>query len=304
MQHIYHKPIMVKYLLKYLSDFAENLTIDCTLGEGGHAEAVMADRPGRMIGIEQDEEILAVAKERLKKFHDRVTFVHDNFHNLSVVLRNDEGSVTGIYFDLGISSFHYDASGRGFTFRADEPLDMRMDQRNPVSAADLVNSLSEEDLSKAIWGYGEEPAARRIAAAIVRERKNQKIERTPQLVNVITRVVKKRGRIHPATRTFQAIRILVNNELAIIENSIIDAVRMLKPKGRICVVSFHSLEDRIVKTAFRKLAGMRIGTNPEDEPGPAVVRIITKKPVVPDAQEVRENPRSRSAKLRVAEKIA
>jgi 16S rRNA (cytosine1402-N4)-methyltransferase len=305
---IYHKPIMVNELMAYLSGFSEMFTVDCNLGEGGHAEQVLERKPGNLIGIEQDEQILLVAKERLKRFEDRVTFVHDNYHNLSLILRNEQGAITGIYFDLGASSFHYEASGRGFSFRKDEPLDMRMDTRVEMTAETAVNRLPYEKLCQVLWAYGEERHAKRIAAAVVRERQHTPIRRSKQLADLIEKAVPRRGaRIHPATRTFQALRILVNNELDIMEKSLVDAVNSLKVGGRICVISFHSLEDRIVKHTFRRLAkGCTCG--PQDLrcncPREGTVKVLTKKPITPSSQEVETNPRSRSAKLRVAERIS
>jgi 16S rRNA (cytosine1402-N4)-methyltransferase len=304
---IYHKPIMVKQLLDFLTDFRENLTVDCTLGEGGHSEQVLKHKSGAMIGIEQDAEILQIAKERLSQFKDRISFVHDNFHNLHLVLRNETGKVTGIYFDLGSSSYHYDKSGRGFTFRKDEPLDMRMDQRNKLTAADYLNTLPYEKLCQVLWGYGEERYAKNIARHIVNARKEHEIRTTFDLVAIVERAVpRKPAKIHVATKTFQAFRILVNNELNIIEDSIRKAVRTLRVGGRIGVISFHSLEDRIVKETFRELAADCVCP-----PGQPVcncqkqrsLKVLTKKPIIPDAQEIKDNPRSRSAKLRVAEKV-
>lgn len=251
----------------------------------------------KLIGLDRDGEAIAYSKERLAEFGDRVTLKQTDYRDLKCCLM-DMGvpQVGGVLFDLGVSSPQFDDPRRGFSFREDGPLDMRMDQTAGMTAAMLVNREPEHALADTIHRYGEERYARRIARAIVRAREQSPIETTGELVSIIARAVPasyRHGRIHCATRTFQALRIAVNRELESLEPALDDAADLLAPGGRLCVVSFHSLEDRIVKRMFRALA---------QGPG-AWLSVLTKKPIVPSDEECRENPRARSAKLRVAERV-
>jgi 16S rRNA (cytosine1402-N4)-methyltransferase len=268
--------------------------LDCTVGGGGHSFGLLerSGPDGQLVGLDADPAALAVAATRLAPFGDRIKLVHRNFGELGEL---DIQPVDAIVFDLGLSSMQLDASGRGFSFRADEPLDMRFDPSSDTpTAAELLNSLPEGEIERILREYGEEPRARRVARSIAYRRDQRPFSRTGDLVSaVIAALGPARGRIHPATRTFQAVRIAVNDELRALEAGLEAAVRLLRPGGRIAVISFHSLEDRIVKWRFRHWA----------ETGePVQVSILTRKPLVPDAQETRTNPRARSAKLRVAER--
>jgi 16S rRNA (cytosine1402-N4)-methyltransferase len=275
-----HIPVLLSEVLEYLRVKPEGIYIDCTLGEGGHAEAILK-KGAKVIGIEQDEEILKIAKKRLNKYN--ITFIHDNFKNIVV-----DGSVDGILYDLGLSSFHLESKTRGFSFKYDAPLDMRLDLRNKTTAKDLVNQLSQKELAQIILKYGEEHKANKIAKAII---KNRPISTTFELIKAIEHVLPKYKRIHPATKVFQALRIAVNRELDVLDESLDEALPLLKKGGRMVMISYHSLEDRIIKHKFRRWA--------EDE----WVKIITKHPIKPTQEEIKANPRARSAKLRVVEKI-
>ncbi len=269
--------------------------LDCTVGGGGHSFELL-DRSGpdgQLVGLDADPAALAVAEKRLAPFGNRVTLVNRNFGELGQL---DLEAVDAIIFDLGLSSMQLDSSGRGFSFRVDEPLDMRFDASADVpTAAELLNSLPESEIERILREYGEELRARRVARSIAYRRLQKPLSRTSELVAaVIAALGPARGRIHPATRTFQAVRIAVNDELRVLEAGLEAAVRLLKPGGRMAVISFHSLEDRIVKWRFRHWA--EVGE-------PVKVGILTRKPIVPDAEEMRTNPRARSAKLRVAERM-
>ena len=273
--------------------------MDCTLGGGGHAEAILeATAPdGLLLGIDRDEEAIRRAGERLKQYGTRVRLLHEGFKNLGAILnRQGVQGVDGILMDLGISTLQLMDSERGFSFQKDGPLDMRMDRGAPLTAAALVNSLSEPQLLQILFEYGEERWARRIARAIVHEREKSPVTRTLQLADLIRRAIPRAGRgqrIHPATRTFQALRIAVNQELDQLSVGLTAAASFLNEGGRLCVISFHSLEDRIVKRTFKTLTQAK----------PARFRLITKKPIVPGPDEIGINPRSRSAKLRALERI-
>ena len=294
---ILHYPVLHDSVLEYLalSTDEDAVMIDCTTGEGGHSNLFLERFPRlHVIGIDRDKEIQKKAIERLSIYPGRFTPVNSWFDEY---LKGAESeSADRILFDLGISIFHYEESKRGFSFRKDEPLDMRLNEDASFSAADIVNNYSEEDLADLIYRYGEERYSRRIALAFVEERKKGPIETSKRAEDIIFHAVPKEyryGRISPATRTFQALRIEVNGELDRIKPALLDAIRVLKKGGRIGVITFHSLEDRIVKWTFK-----------EEEARPdSQIRIITKKPVVPSAEEEKENAPSRSAKLRVVEKI-
>lgn len=273
--------------------------VDCTLGGGGHAETILeATGPdGLLLGIDRDEEAVRRAGKRLIRFGARVRLLHESFKNLETVLKSQGiRGVDGILMDLGVSTLQLMDSERGFSFQKDGPLDMRMDQTSTVTAAELVNSLPEYQLQQILFEYGGERWSRRIARAIDRQRRKAPIIRTLQLADLIRRAVPRSGRaprIHPATRTFQALRIAVNQELDQLSVGLFGAASCLNPGGRLCVISFHSLEDRIVKRSFKTL------THAE----PTGFRLMTRKPVGPGANEIRMNPRSRSAKLRAVERI-
>lgn len=272
--------------------------VDCTVGGGGHAEAILAASgpDGRFIGIDRDPEAIRLAGDGLEKYGKRVRLFHGTFDQLEMFLRTLKiQGVDGILMDLGVSTLQLMDPARGFSFQQDGPLDMRMDPRSGETAADLVNSLPEQRLAGILFEYGEERWARRISRAIVEERRKSPITRTLPLTQIIRRAIPRKAqsrRLHPATRTFQALRIAVNRELETLSEALQAAAASLNPDGRLCVIAFHSLEDRIVKRTFRALA----------QASPDAIRIVTKKPLVPGREEIRVNPRSRSAKLRILER--
>lgn len=274
--------------------------LDCTVGYSGHAEKLLeASGPAsRLIGLDRDAMAITASRERLAQFGDRVVLIHGHFMDLKQHLAaSGIGQVDGILFDLGVSSPQLEEPARGFSFQVDGPLDMRMDQSMSGTAADLINQWPEARLADAIFQFGEERFSRRIASAIVRARERHPLATTKELVSVIEGAVPanyRHGRLHCATRTFQAVRIAVNQELDCLEPALRDAVDVLSPGGRLCVISFHSLEDRIVKHTFRALSG-------KDDP--ALV-VLTKKPHAPTREESDRNPRSRSAKLRAAQRVS
>lgn len=286
-----HVPVLLSEVLGALEPQRGGLFVDCTLGLGGHAQALLEQGAARVIGLDRDRAALAVAATRLAAFGDRADLVHADYRQLGAVLdgRGVE-RVQGVLADLGVSSMQFDAEGRGFSFRRDEPLDMRMDQSAGPTAADLVNEADEESLANAIYEFGEERYSRRISRALVAARP---IRTTGELAAAVRRAVPTKGwqRIDPATRTFQALRIWVNGELDGLDRFVTDAADRLEPGGRLAVITFHSLEDRIVKHTMRELAA--------DAPG--AFRVLTKKPIVPGEEEVAVNHRARSAKLRVGE---
>ena len=288
---------MTADVLRFLSPERGGLFVDCTVGLGGHASAILAAGATRLVGLDRDVTALEHARITLTPWKDRFELVHADYRALPEVLdgRNIR-SIDGALADLGVSSMQLDEAGRGFSFQRDEPLDMRMDRSQGETAADLVARSTEEDLANAIFRYGEERASRRIARAIVEARRTSPIGTTGALANIIRRVVPRRPhmRIDPATRTFQALRIWVNRELDGLDRFLEATLGRLSAGGRLVVITFHSLEDRIVKHTFRALAS-RNGSD---------VSVLTKKPIVPDEDEVRRNPRARSAKLRAAERIA
>jgi 16S rRNA (cytosine1402-N4)-methyltransferase len=288
---------MSREILTYLRPQPGQVFVDSTIGCGGHAEQILAAiKPnGRLIGIDQDLEALKIAEKYLKDYNGNLTLIHNNFENLDHILRDYRiEKVDGILFDLGLSSLQIESKTRGFSFQYNAPLDMRMNRTSRITAFDLINNLTEDEIARIIRNYGEERWARRIANLIVKERKRAPIVTTLQLANLVLKAVGYRYRsgskIHPATRTFQAFRIAVNRELEALETGLEKAIDFLKSSARICVISFHSLEDRIVKRVFKKKAQQR------------KIKILTKKPLLPSEREILENPRSRSAKLRVAER--
>lgn len=290
---------MLKEILEYLRLSPGKKIVNTTVGMGGHSEKIVqAVVPGGgLIAIDRDEESLASTRQRLARFAEHCQFVHANFVDVESVLAGlGVHNIDGIIFDLGISSVQLEDSQRGFSFQKEGPLDMRMDRSSYISAYDLLNNLHEDEISELLWTFGEERWHNRIAHLIVQAREKEPIATTTQLADLAFRAIPRRYRhryyrIHPATRTFQAVRIAVNRELENLENALAKAIGVLAPQGRICVISFHSLEDRIAKHSFRKH---------ESE---GLITIITQKPLTPSASEVELNPLSRSAKLRVAEKL-
>lgn len=291
-----HEPVMPAEVIEVLAPSRGGLFVDCTVGLGGHSALLLEHGAGRLLGLDRDQDALRVAAQRLAAFGDRVELVHADYRQLGRVL--DERSIAGIdgaLADLGVSSLQLDAEGRGFSFRRDEPLDMRMDRSSGPTVADLLVDVDEADLANVIFQFGEERHSRRIARAIVQRRAAGRIESTGELAEIVRRAVPVRGyqRIDPATRTFQALRIWVNRELEGLDAFLTDTARRLLAGARFAVITFHSLEDRIVKHTFRALASA----------GEAW-RVLTRKPVVPGEDEIARNPRSRSAKLRAIERLA
>lgn len=306
-----HRPVLLAETLELLRCRPGCIIVDCTLGGAGHAAAIAERiRPdGRLIGFDQDAAAIAAARIKLAEYRDAVTLVHKNFAALGQSLAGlDIAAVDGVLFDLGVSSYQLDTRERGFGYQQDAPLDMRMDARTPVSARELVNELPESELARIIAEYGEERWAKRIASFIAAARGREAVTTTGQLVEIIKKAIPAAARRegpHPARRTFQALRIAVNDELGVLEKALRQAVTALRPGGRLCVISFHSLEDRIVKRVFREYASGC--TCPPQLPvcvcgKRKTLAVITRKPIVPMAAELAENPRSRSAKLRAAEK--
>ncbi len=289
-----HEPVLPVEVLSWLQPARGGLFVDCTVGLGGHTRALLEAGASRVIGLDRDRDALALASEALAPFGDRVELVHADYRTLAEVLdARGIGTVDGTLADLGVSSLQFDGEGRGFSFRRDEPLDMRMDRSTGPTAADLVNRATEPEIADAIYGFGEERYSRRIARAIVEARRAGRIATTGELATIVRRAIPTRGyqRIDPATRTFQALRIWVNAELEGLDGFLREAARRLGAGARLVVISFHSLEDRIVKHTFRAL-----------ERTEGLVRVLTKHPAVPDDDEVTRNPRARSAKLRAVER--
>lgn len=307
-----HKSVLLYETVDELNIKPDGIYVDGTLGGGGHSYEIAKRLSvgGRLIGIDQDEDAIKAASKRLEPYMDRVTIVRNNYCNMDKVL--DElgiDKVDGIMLDLGVSSYQLDAADRGFTYNVDTALDMRMDQRQEITAKDIVNEYSEFDLYRIIRDYGEDRFAKNIAKHIVAARQEKPIETTFELNDIIKAAIPMKVRAtggHPSKRTYQAIRIELNKELEVLENSIDMMIDRLKPEGRLCIITFHSLEDRIVKTRFRN------NENPCTCPPsfPACVcgkvpkgRVITRKPVVPTDEEINENSRSKSSKLRVFERV-
>jgi len=293
----YHIPVMLDEVIDYLSLAPGKTIVDGTIGTGGHSLRI-AERilpKGRLIGIDRDQESLNTAKERMSNFGGACEFIYGNFIDLNKILNDlDIDKVDGILLDLGISSVQLSNPERGFSFQNEGPLDMRLDRNSYISAYDLVNNLNEEELSDLLWIFGQERWHNRIAHYLVKTRENHPISTTQELSEIVVRAVPHRYRhyrIHPATRTFQAVRIAVNRELETLQAAVNKSVELLKEHGRICIISFHSLEDRIVKFSFRDFASK------------GSIKIITPKPLTPSRSEIIKNPSSRSAKLRVAERL-
>ncbi|NLL81594.1 MAG: 16S rRNA (cytosine(1402)-N(4))-methyltransferase RsmH [Tissierellia bacterium] len=307
----HHVSVLLNEVINGLDIKPDGIYVDGTLGGGGHSfEIVKRLKGGKLIGIDQDLEAIDKASEVLKDYEENVILVHDNYENINRILRNlNIEKVDGILLDLGVSSYQLDEESRGFSHNKDAELDMRMDSTSSFSAWNVVNEYSKEELEQIIWNYGEERWAKRIAEFIVTERKTKSIDSTFDLVGVIKKAIPKAVRMeghHPAKRTFQAIRIEVNRELEVLGNSIYKMIEVLNPGGRLAIITFHSLEDRIVKESFKELYKDCIC--PPEFPKcicdkKREIEIITRKPIKPGEKELIENPRSRSAKLRIAKKL-
>jgi 16S rRNA (cytosine1402-N4)-methyltransferase len=304
----FHTPVLLQEAVNYLLTVTNGIFVDGTLGGGGYARAI-AERlspEGKLIAFDVDEDAIAQASQRLVKFGGKVSIVQANFSMVKEVLQQlNISAIDGLVLDLGVSSYQLDEPSKGFSFQSESPLDMRMDRRLPMNAGDVVNLYDERLLAEILWKYGEERYSRRIAHAIVERRKSGLIRTTTELVDTVSRVIPRAQRQKSLARIFQAIRIEVNHELDNLRTTLVDGIELLKRGGRIVVVSYHSLEDRIVKEVMKTAAGKMpsasfIGSG--EEPSPTL-KIITKKPITPSEEEVRRNPRSRSAKMRVAERI-
>jgi len=295
----FHTPVMLNEVLSYLNLSPGKIIVDATVGTGGHSNAILEriTPGGKLIGIDRDEESLSVTRKRLENFSGSFELVHGNFIDIDTILKGlDIKKVDGMLFDLGISSFQLEDPKRGFSFQNEGPLDMRLDMTSYISAYDLVNNLNEEEISSLLWAFGQERWHNRIARILVHERVRQPIATTSQLSNIVLQAIPYRYRhryyrIHPATRTFQAVRIAVNRELETLEQAIAKTVDFLDRKARVCIISFHSLEDRLVKLGFRKFASEGLAD------------ILTPKPQGPAQEEMEANPSSRSAKLRAMERL-
>ncbi|MCR1949711.1 MULTISPECIES: 16S rRNA (cytosine(1402)-N(4))-methyltransferase RsmH [unclassified Clostridium] len=306
-----HVSVLLNECIEGLNIKEDGIYVDGTLGGGGHSLEILKklSENGTLIGVDQDKDALKAAGERLQNYKN-VKFVHSNFYNIDSILNNLEiEKIDGMLMDLGVSSYQLDEGDRGFSYMQDAPLDMRMNRENSLSAYEVVNEYAEEEIYRIIRDYGEEKFAKRIARFIVENRENKPIETTLELVEIIKAAIPAKARRegpHPAKRTFQAIRIEVNSELSILNKAIEDGVNRLNKGGRMAIITFHSLEDRIVKLKFKELATSC--TCPKEFPicvcgGKAKVKLISRKAIEPTKEEVEENPRSRSAKLRVIERI-
>lgn len=306
-----HVSVLLEECIEALNIKKQGYYVDCTMGGAGHSSHIVSElnNDGRLIGIDQDTDALSAAKEKLKDYNN-VIYVHNNFHNIYDILEElNIEKVDGILMDLGVSSYQLDAGERGFSYMQDAPLDMRMNRDKEFSAYDVINDYSEQDLYRIIKDYGEEKFSKRIASFIVKRRSEKPIETTLELVDIIKAAIPAKARRdgpHPAKRTFQAIRIEVNGELEILDKAIDDSVKKLNSNGRLAIITFHSLEDRIVKNKFRDLGNPC--KCPKEFPICAcgkkpTVKVLSRKAIAPSDEEIEVNPRSRSAKLRVLEKI-
>ncbi len=299
-KHLSHIPVLKEKLIEILEPQQGQIIVDCTVGAGGHSKAIMKHTNGnaKIIALDIDSQTIDIAKENLKEYSDNITFINANFGKIADVLKElNIKSADLIYADLGVSSIQLDDKNRGFSFQKAGPLDMRMNINLPKTAADIINSMKEQDLADLIFKYGEEGKSRKIAKLICQARRNSRIESTKQLAQIICQALGfsseklAKQRIHPATKTFQALRIAVNNELTNLEKLLENVPEILSSSGRFAVISFHSLEDRIVKENFRK------------NEAAGIYKILTTKPIKPEANEILQNPRARSAKLRAIQKI-
>lgn len=280
-----HAPVMAKEAVEYLKPAAGKVLVDATLGGGGHAEKLRAGL--RVIAFDRDADAISAAKTRLSRY-ENITYIRDSFTNLKKHIKQ---KIDGILFDLGVSSYQIDEPSRGFSFQQDGPLDMRMDQNQKLTASDIVNHFSSRELEQIFRNYGEERFSKRISNAICATRNAKKIQTTFELKGIVEKAIPSWKKRDSVARVFQSLRIAVNDELENLRNGLKDAIDILKPGGRIVVLSYHSLEDRIVKHAFRGKAKE------------GVLKVLTKKPIIPGRKEIEENPRAKSAKLRAAEKL-
>lgn len=294
-----HIPVMMDEVMEHLAPRPGQVIVDATAGLAGHSEAIMTrmGESGTLVAIDRDETSLAQARQRLEGLPGTKHFMHGNFSDLDTFLKELHiEQIDGILFDLGVSSYQLLDPERGFSFQEEGPLDMRLDRESYISAYDLINNLNEDEISHLLWSFGQERWHNRIAHRLVQERERHPIATTTELREIVMQSIPMRFRrhhyrIHPATRTFQAVRIAVNRELEVLESALSKAIGLLKPGGRICVISFHSLEDRIVKLEFRKASAQ------------GAIKLLTRKPLVPGREEMEHNPSSRSSKLRAAEKV-
>jgi 16S rRNA (cytosine1402-N4)-methyltransferase len=305
-----HKPVLLIETTEMLNIKSDGVYVDGTIGSGGHAGEILKRLDsGKLIGIDRDKRALKIAENNLAEYSDKVTFIKDNFKNIKdIIKKTDIGYIDGAVLDLGFSSIQVDDPSRGFSYKHDGPLDMRMDEESELTAKEIVNEWSERDITRIITEYGEERWSSRIAKFIVEARSKEEICTTTQLVEIIKSAIPASARRtgpHPAKRTFQALRIAVNSELDMLSDAITDFIDIIKPGGRICIISFHSLEDRIVKRTFKKIENpmkykntLSVYTSKQEQK----LKIITKKPIIPDLIEIDNNPRARSAKLRVGER--
>ena len=304
----YHKPVLFDEVMENIISEGDAVYVDCTLGGGGHTEGMLerSSEKSKVIGIDQDKEAINFAKERLKKYGNKIEIFQDNFRNLdTVIYLAGYNKVDRILMDIGVSSNQLDNLERGFSYRYDAKLDMRMDRNLKISAYEVVNDFSEKEIADIIYKYGEEPKSRKIAKNIVEYRKNKKIETTLELSEIIIKSIGKSMKKHPSKRTFQAIRIFVNKELEVLEEALDKAVNLLKNNGKLLVITFHSLEDRMVKEKFREYENPC--TCPPEIPvcvcnKKSLGKVITKKPIIAKESELNENNRAHSAKLRIFER--
>jgi 16S rRNA (cytosine1402-N4)-methyltransferase len=305
----YHTPVLREEVLTWLITSADGVYVDATLGGGGHAESILQrlDPTGMLVGFDADPDAIQFAAARLSSFGGRATLVHDNFRNITVALaQRGIDHISGILFDLGVSSYQLDEPSKGFSFRGDDRLDMRMDPSQPLDARTVLNQYNEAILAGIIWKYGEERASRSLARAIVRQRTKGPLETTGELVALVKSVVGERFLIKTLARVFQALRIEVNKELENLRDALAQAIHLLQPGAHVVVISYHSLEDRIVKETFKREAALVRPSGNKLVPDTILepkLRILTKKPIEATDEESRVNTRSRSAKLRGAEKL-
>jgi 16S rRNA (cytosine1402-N4)-methyltransferase len=309
LKNIYHKPVLKDKVVEYLVTDRSGIYLDATIGTGGHAETILEELNewGKLLGIDKDEDSLEIAQRRLRRFGKKVNFFHQSYSSIPELLNSLKiEKIDGIIMDLGLSSYQLERPERGFTYSQNGPLDMRFDKREGKNAFEVVNKYSFEELVRIFKEYGEEKFSKRIAQAIIQNRKVKRIETTKELRDIITSILRTKDDIKTLSRIFQALRIEVNDELSELEKGLENGIKALATGGRICVISYHSLEDRIVKEKFNQLSKGCIC--PPEYPacvcgGKRVLRVLTRKPVIPEEKEIKENPKSRSAKLRAAEKL-